>query len=126
MCDGIGHCLTGCGAAAEPGPHEIMVFADPNYSGKCKTFAVDNNEPHALVSDLVPYDLNDSISSLKVGAKARLHAFVDAFYSAIYDNPGGAYSLQNVEQYAYVPDPTCVKNGGPYDMGDNPIDLVSV
>jgi hypothetical protein len=135
ICDGAGHCVSQCGAVAEPEPHEVMVFKDMNFGGACKTFTVDENQfAYTYIPDLSTYGLNDCISSLKVGSRARLHAFInDNFggYVTVYNRDPDDIRRNGYLAYSWIHEE--IFPGGPpiyetstYDIGDNPIDIASI
>jgi hypothetical protein len=103
---------------------DVTVCTDASYHGVCKTFSVDAQQAHHYVQSLSPFGLNDNISSLLVGSKVRLHAFLDDNFSAIR----GWRSTADIAINAYIPDPSLVSGGGmaTYDIGDNPIDIATI
>ena len=69
--------------AQKPGPNEIIVYEDIDYLGTQSSWKL---EP-GMRQKLVPYvgaDLNDRISSLRVGSDVGVAVFDDASYGGVY------------------------------------------
>jgi len=75
-CAGTVNANTNCNPT--PSDYQVTFWQDANYQGGCITFEVPANSGALSVPYLGTWGFNDCISSLKVGAKVRLHAYKDA------------------------------------------------